>query len=192
MKKKIIIILIFIIVIVGSTIGVHKYQDYKYKKEEQEEKQKENQEIINVFNEISKGQVFLNTNATEEEIKLVQEELENVDYIYDIIYISKEEALEEMKESFKDSSYILDGYEGENNIFPNSYSFKIKIDNVDNINEEFFEKIEDELKKFESIDTVRIYNKTYLTIYENYGIDYLKAFIDGDTEKIKNLEINKK
>lgn len=185
MKKKIIIISILIIVIIVSCIGIKMYQD---KKEEQEEIKKENQEILDVFNEISNGQVFLSTNATEEEIKLVQEELENVDYIYDITYISKKEALEKMKESFKDSSYVLDGYEGENNIFPNAYSFKIKIDNVDNINKEFFEKIEDELKQIENIDTVRISNETYLTIYENYGIDYLKAFIDGDTEKIKKFE----
>ena len=54
-------------------------------------------------------QVFLDKDATEEEIKKVGEEIRKIDGVNTVEYVSKEEALNQVKERWKNHSSILDG-----------------------------------------------------------------------------------
>ena len=65
-------------------------------------------------------QVFINTDATDEQIKEVGEKISSLDGVNTVTFVSKEAGLEQMKEKFKDKEYLLDTYK-DNNILPDSY-----------------------------------------------------------------------
>ena len=65
-------------------------------------------------------QVYIDNDATDDEIKDIKEQIKDLDGVNTIEYVSKEDALNQMKEKFKEKEYLLDGYE-QNNIFPASY-----------------------------------------------------------------------
>ncbi len=65
-------------------------------------------------------QVFINNDATQEQIEQIGEKIRNLDGVSTIDFVSKEQALNQMKERFGDKQDLLAGYE-ENNIFPASY-----------------------------------------------------------------------
>ena len=65
-------------------------------------------------------QVFINNDATQEQIDEIGEKIRNIDGVSTVEFKSKEEALNQMKEKFGDKQDLLAGYE-ENNIFPASY-----------------------------------------------------------------------
>lgn len=65
-------------------------------------------------------QVFINNDATKEQIDEIERKLRALDGVSTTVYVSKEDALNQMKEKFGDKKDLLAGYE-ENNIFPASY-----------------------------------------------------------------------
>ncbi len=65
-------------------------------------------------------QVFINNDATEQEVQQLGEQLKKINGVNTVEYMSKEDALNQMKERFEEKEYLLEGYE-ENNIFPASY-----------------------------------------------------------------------
>ena len=65
-------------------------------------------------------QVFINNDATQEQIDEIEKKLRALDGVSTTVYVSKEDALNQMKEKFGDKKDLLAGYE-ENNIFPSSY-----------------------------------------------------------------------
>ena len=65
-------------------------------------------------------QVYINNDATEEEVKEIGEQIKKLSGVNTVTYVSKEEALNQMKEKFKERSDLLEPYE-KNNIFPESY-----------------------------------------------------------------------
>ena len=65
-------------------------------------------------------QVFINNDATQEQIDEIEKKLRALDGVSTTVYVSKEDALNQMKEKFGDKKDLLAGYE-ENNIFPASY-----------------------------------------------------------------------
>ena len=65
-------------------------------------------------------QVFINNDATQEQINAIGEQIRSIDGVNNAEYISKEQALQQMKDQFGERQYLLEGYE-ENNIFPASY-----------------------------------------------------------------------
>lgn len=65
-------------------------------------------------------QVFINTDATDEQIKEVGEKISSLDGVNTVTFVSKEAGLEQMKEKFKEKEYLLDTYK-DNNILPDSY-----------------------------------------------------------------------
>ncbi len=66
-------------------------------------------------------QVFVKNDATQEQIDELGEKIRAIDGVSTVDFVSKDEALEQMKERFGDRQDLLDGYEGENNIFTASY-----------------------------------------------------------------------
>jgi cell division transport system permease protein len=65
-------------------------------------------------------QVFINNDATQEQIDEVGEKIRALDGVSTTLFVSKEDALNQMKEKFGDKQDLLAGYE-DNNIFPASY-----------------------------------------------------------------------
>lgn len=86
---------------------------------------------------------FIINDATEEDIQTLGEQINAIDGVNTIEYISKEQALQKMKEKFGEKSYLLDVY-NEANVLPASYVVTLtdlnltsdvqeKIKNLDNI-----------------------------------------------------------
>jgi len=65
-------------------------------------------------------QVFIKNEATQEQIDDIGEKIRNLEGVSTTVFVSKEQALDQMKERFGDKKDLLEGYE-ENNIFPASY-----------------------------------------------------------------------
>ena len=65
-------------------------------------------------------QVFIENEATQEQINEVEKKLRALDGVSTTEFVSKDAALNQMKEKFGDKQDLLAGYE-ENNIFPASY-----------------------------------------------------------------------
>ena len=66
-------------------------------------------------------QVFVKNEATQEQIDGLEEKIRAIDGVSTVEFVSKDEALEQMKERFGERQDLLEGYEGENNIFTASY-----------------------------------------------------------------------
>ena len=66
-------------------------------------------------------QVFINNDATQEQIDEIREKIRSIDGVNNAVYVSKEEALQQMKDQFGERQDLLEGYDEENNIFPASY-----------------------------------------------------------------------
>lgn len=64
-------------------------------------------------------QVFIKTDATQEEIDKVGEQIRSLDGVNTIEFVSKEEALDSMRERLKDTKGVLDGFDTEQ--FKTSY-----------------------------------------------------------------------
>ncbi len=91
-------------------------------------------------------QVFLNKDATEEQIKQAGEQIRAIDYVATAQYVSKEDALNSLKERFGENADLLDGYYEKNPLKPsyvvtltdleqsdNVYAQIDQLDNVSNI-----------------------------------------------------------
>lgn len=88
-------------------------------------------------------QVYIQNDATEDEIEKLEEQIKSIEGVNTIEFVSKEEALSQMKGKLGDRGYLLDGYE-EVNIFPASYiitltdlklssNVQIQINNLENV-----------------------------------------------------------
>lgn len=65
-------------------------------------------------------QVYIENDATEDEIEKLDEQIKSIEGVNTTEFVSKEQALTQMKDKLGDRGYLLDGYE-EANIFPASY-----------------------------------------------------------------------
>ena len=66
-------------------------------------------------------QVFIKNEATQAQVEELEQKIRKIDGVSKIEFVSKEAALNQMKERFGDKKDLLEGYEGENNIFTASY-----------------------------------------------------------------------
>ena len=91
-------------------------------------------------------QVFLNKDATEEQIQQAGEQIRAIDYVATAQYVSKEDALNSLKERFGENGDLLNGYYEKNPLKPsyvvtltdleqsdNVYAQIDQLDNVSNI-----------------------------------------------------------
>ena len=80
--------------------------------------------VNSVLEQVQKTQgmeVFIKNEAINEQISILENEIKSLDGINTVTFKSKQEALDLMKENLKDNQDLLEGYEGENNIFPASF-----------------------------------------------------------------------
>lgn len=57
---------------------------------------------------------FVGDEVTDEDLKYIRDEIEKIEYIKDVRYVSKKDALDWAKERWSDDSAILDGFEHDN------------------------------------------------------------------------------
>jgi cell division transport system permease protein len=101
-------------------------------------------------------QVYINNDATDEEIEEVGRQIKSLNGVNSIEYVSKEEALNQMKEKFKDKEYLLDGYE-ENNIFPASYVVTLTDLNLST-------QVQEEINQLDNIKKITSRDETVSTL----------------------------
>lgn len=70
--------------------------------------------------------VFLLEGLTTSDINSIGAKIEGISGVKEIIFESKEEALKKYKKQLGDKGELLEGLEGENNPFPNSYIVKVE------------------------------------------------------------------
>lgn len=66
-------------------------------------------------------EVFIWDEVTEEQKSELEAEIKKLEGVNTVVYKNKQQALESLKEQMKDYRQLLEGYEGENNVFPASF-----------------------------------------------------------------------
>lgn len=89
--------------------------------------------------------VFLNDDLSAEEINNINEQISAIDHVSQVIYISPDDALKELKKEWDEDGDILDGFDSETN--PLSKSFEISLDGIE------YQK--DVLSKLQDMEGVR-------------------------------------
>lgn len=99
--------------------------------------------IMNTVESSQEIQVFIKNDATDKEIQTVGEQINAIEGVNKVTYVSKDEALDIMQDRVGDKGYLIAGYE-ENNFLPASYKVTLtdlklanqvesKINELDNI-----------------------------------------------------------
>lgn len=101
-------------------------------------------------------QVFINNDATQEQVDEVGEKLRALDGVSTTVFVSKEAALNQMKEKFGDKKDLLAGYE-ENNIFPASY-----VVTLTDLNKS--KEVQDQILTFDNIKKITSKDETVTTL----------------------------
>ncbi len=102
-------------------------------------------------------QVFIQKEATDEQIDALEQEIKTLSGINTVVFKSKQEALESLKEQLKDNQELLEGYEGENNIF--SASFIVTLSDLSKATE-----IEARIEKMDNVKKITSNNDTISTL----------------------------
>lgn len=66
-------------------------------------------------------EVFIWDEVTDEQRAELESEIKKLDGVNTVTYKNKQQALDSLKEQMKDYKQLLEGYEGENNVFPASF-----------------------------------------------------------------------
>ncbi len=111
--------------------------------------------------------VFLNGDTTDEQVKQIKTNIENLDNIASVTYKSKQEYAKETKDMDPRFALIVDNWTDETNPLLDSYEVKVK--DIDMIGE-----TAEKIKKFDNISSV------------NYGKEYIESVITifGVIEKV--------
>ena len=91
--------------------------------------------------------VYLKEDLTAEGLAAVVSALRSISGLREVTYVSKEEALERMKESMGDSAYLFDVFEGSENPFLANY--RVVLDDVSDLPE-----IQPQLEAIEGVESV--------------------------------------
>lgn len=96
--------------------------------------------FVNYARKANKLEIFVSDNITEEQIENIKKMIKEKDNNANIIKKSKEDALQEIRDKL-DKPELLDGYQGDNNIFPASLIVETKFYKTKEI-KEFIEDVE--------------------------------------------------
>ena len=105
-------------------------------------------------------QVFAKDEATDEQVKVLGEEIAKIQGVNKTQFKSKEDALNQMKENLGDENEsLLEGYEGENNIFTASYVVTLTDLNLN-------QQVQDEIMKLDNVKKIASSNQTVSTLID--------------------------
>jgi len=108
--------------------------------------------------------------ATDEQITKFGEELKSLDYVAKVTYVSKEEALNSLKESFGEKQYLLEPYEKKNPLKP---SYVVTLTDLEKADE-----VQNNIEQLENMDNVQVRNQTINTLVNvANGIRWVSAGI---------------
>ncbi|SHI74549.1 cell division protein FtsX [Dethiosulfatibacter aminovorans DSM 17477] len=93
--------------------------------------------------------VYLDDNISNDRIREIGEEINDIEGTMTTVFQSKEYALENMKEDFGDDAYLLDGLA--NNPLPNTYVVQLK-------DVSYSKSVVNKIEKTDGIEEVRYYN----------------------------------
>lgn len=100
-------------------------------------------------------QVFIKVDATDEEIKKVEEEIRKIDNVSTIEFVSKEDGLNIMKERLKEKKEVLEGFNTE--LIKASYM--VKVDKLEKSKE-----VQDQILKLDNIAKITSSDETVSTL----------------------------
>ena len=103
-------------------------------------------------------QVYINNDATDTETKEIGEKIRDINGVNTVEYVSKEDALNQMKEKFKEKEYLLEGYE-QNNIFPASYVVTLTDLNLSS-------QVQSEISEIDNIKKITSRDETVSTLID--------------------------
>ncbi|MCI9063466.1 MAG: ABC transporter permease [Clostridia bacterium] len=101
-------------------------------------------------------QVYLKKDATEIQIQEMKTQLQSIQGVNTIEYVSKEDALQQMKNKLGEKAYLLKGYE-QSNPFPVSYVMTLTDLNLSS-------QIQEQIKQMDNVDDIRSSDKTINTL----------------------------
>ena len=105
-------------------------------------------------------QVFAKEEATDEQIKALGEQISKIEGVNKTQFKSKEDALNQMKEKFgEENESLLEGYEGENNIFTASYVVTLTDLNLN-------QQVQDEISKLDNVKKITSSKQTVTTLID--------------------------
>lgn len=105
-----------------------------------------NLEKLDNFNEVV---CYLKLDATAEQVEQTKEEIQRLDNVQSVTYISKKEALDSEREKYGDQyAYLFDSYDDETNPLPDS--FRIEYESVSKLDALIYQ-----LGKIDSVDSIR-------------------------------------
>ena len=93
----------------------------------------------------------------QEQIEELGEKIRKIEGVSTIEYVSKEKALDQMKEKFGDKKDLLEGYEGENNIFTASY-----VVTLTDLNQS--KTVQDQILTFDQVKKITSKDETVTTL----------------------------
>jgi len=120
--------------------------------------------FVNYYKQLSKAEIFLDSDISEEQKENIENKLKSYGDNLKITYNSKENELNKMRENLGENSYLLDNYDGENNIFPASFTVEGKPSIIEKIQEELVH--EDGVKKITSYINSNPYELYIIKIFE--------------------------
>ncbi len=109
--------------------------------------------FVYYYHEARKIEIYLNNDITEEQMEDIKNAINNIDKNAKIEYHSKEDALDELKEKFKDNENLLSGYGGDNNPLNAYYVIDTSMENARKI-----ESLEESLPGIKQITSNLNYN----------------------------------
>ncbi len=105
-----------------------------------------NLEKLDNFNEVV---CYLKLDSNAEQVEETKEEIQQLDNVQSVTYVSKKEALESEREKYGDQySYLFDSYDDETNPLPDS--FRIEYESVSKLDALIYQ-----LGKIDSVDSIR-------------------------------------
>ncbi len=99
-------------------------------------------------------QVFIKDGTSSERVKQIGEEIKEIDGINKTKYVSKEDALNQVKEQWKDKSDLLSGYES---VFPESYVVTLTDLKLN-------EEVQSKIMQISDVDEITSNNQTISTL----------------------------
>ncbi|MCF6465462.1 ABC transporter permease [Clostridium sp. Cult2] len=120
-----------------------------------------NNVVIDTKNKFDEVEIFLEDDITDEQLNRVENEAKSIQGVLSVIYQSKEQALEIMKEQWEDEAYLLEGLE--TNPLPNTIIVQLK-------DIEYADSVVDKIEGLQGVEKIK-YNKDIiekLILFANY------------------------
>ena len=88
--------------------------------------------IIGYVEQQNEIMAFVKDGTDQDQILQIEDKLRGIDNVHEVIYVSKDQALEQQKELLKDNAYLFEGFSNDN---PYPDSFRLKVNDLSKLQE---------------------------------------------------------